>query len=259
MKKLLPLSFISLLLVSCGQGASPDASSFSSSSNSESICYHFYEEQVKKEPTLLESGLKELVCKYCGDKKEEAIFKLDEFVFEDCFYQYDGNEHDAVIKGLLPLGTTVEYQNNGLKEKGSKEVTANIYDENHKLLISKKAQLTITDNTGFANVYIDTNNVEIADKENYVSMTLKTDNCQDKYILNNVTGGIRLRGNGTLTYDKKAFRLKLDSKTNLLGLNGNLKAKSWVLIADYADQSMMRNETAFYMGNSLLNYSKKTV
>ena len=257
MKKLLALSFISLLLVSCGQSVSSNASSFSlSSSSQESICYHFYEEEIKKMPTLFESGLKELTCKYCGDKKEEAVYKLDEFVFEDAVYQYDGNEHNVVIKGLLPLGTTVEYENNGLKEKGSKEVTANIYDENHKLIVSKKAKLSVVDNTGFANIYIDTNNAPIEDKENYVTMTLATDNCGEKYVLNNVTGGIRLRGNGTLTYDKKAFRLKFDSKTNLLGLNDDLKAKSWVLIADYADQSMMRNETAFYMGNSLFNYSK---
>ena len=257
MKKLLALSFISLLLVSCGQSVSSNASSFSlSSSSQESICYHFYEEEIKKMPTLFESGLKELTCKYCGDKKEEAVYKLDEFVFEDAVYQYDGNEHNVVIKGLLPLGTTVEYENNGLKEKGSEEVTANIYDENHKLIVSKKAKLSVVDNTGFANIYIDTNNAPIEDKENYVDMTLRIDNCQDKYLLNNIKGGIRLRGNGTLTYDKKAFRLKFDSKTNLLGLNDDLKAKSWVLIADYADQSMLRNETAFYMGNSLLNYSK---
>ena len=253
MKKIIRLAFISLLLTSCGQNGS---NSPSFSSNSQSICYHFFEEEIKKSPTLLESGIKELVCKYCGERKEEPIYKLDEFVFEDAFYQYDGNEHQAVIKGLLPLGTTVEYENNSLKEIGTKEVSANIYDENHHLLLSKKANLSIVENKGFPNIYVDTKNVKIEDKENYVTMTLATDNCQDKYVLNNVTGGIRLRGNGTLTYDKKAYRLKFDSKTSMLGLNKDLKAKSWVLIADYADQSMLRNETAFYMGNSLLNYSK---
>ena len=258
MKKFVLISIFALLLSSCGSIATSQSenSSFSSSLSSESICYHFYDEEVIKEATLLESGIKKLTCKYCGDTKEETIYKLDEFVFEDSIYQYDGNERHAVIKGLLPLGTTVEYVNNGLKEKGIKEVTANIYDENHKLLISKKANLIIEDNVGFPNIYVNTNNVKIEDKENYVDMTLSTNNCANKYVLNDVQGGIRLRGNGTLTYDKKAYRLKFNNKVNLLGLNNNLKAKSWVLIADYADQSMMRNETAFYMGNSLLNYSK---
>ena len=231
----------------------PSSTSFSSSS---SVCYHFYDEEIIQEPTLLESGLKKFTCQYCGITKEEAIYKLDEFVFEDETFMYDGNEHDLVIKGLLPLGTVVEYENNTLKEIGTKEVTANIYDSFHKLLTSKKAMLSIVENTGFPNIYIDTSNVEILDKENYVDMTLSIDNCAKKYEINNVPGGIRLRGNGTLTYDKKAYRLKLSGKSNLLGLNDGLKAKSWVLIADYADQSMMRNETAFYIGNSLLNYSK---
>ena len=258
MKKFVLISIFALLLSSCGSitTSQSENSSFSSSLSSESICYHFYDEEVIKEATILESGIKKLTCKYCEDTKEETIYRLDEFVFEDSIYQYDGNEHHAVIKGLLPLGTTVEYVNNGLKEKGIKEVTANIYDENHKLLVSKKANLIIEDNVGFPNIYVNTNNVKIEDKENYVDMTLSTNNCANKYVLNDVQGGIRLRGNGTLTYDKKAYRLKFNNKVNLLGLNNNLKAKSWVLIADYADQSMMRNETAFYMGNSLLNYSK---
>ena len=111
------------------------------------------------------------------------------------------------------------------------------------------------ENVGYPNIRIDTNGVEIVDKENYVDMTLSTDNCESKYIVNNLTGGIRFRGNGTMTYPKKAYRVKFTNKANLLGLNENLKAKSWVLLADYADQSMMRNATALYMGNSLLNYS----
>ncbi len=255
MKKLILFAVLPLLIVSCGNN-NQNSSTFSSRSSEESICYHFYDVEVIKEPTLLESGVKKLTCRYCGESKEENIYKLNEYVFEDTTYMYDGQEHNAVIKGLLPLGTTVEYVNNSQKEIGSKEVTANIYDEKHQLVDSKKAILSVVENTGFPNIYIDTNNVEIKDKENYVDMTISVDNCLSKYELKDIPGGIRLRGNGTLTYDKKAYRIKLNSKANFLGLNNNLKAKSWVLIADYVDQSMMRNETAFYMGNSLLNYSK---
>ena len=58
-----------------------------------------------------------------------------------------------------------------------------------------------------------------------------------------------------MTYDKKPYRIKFTSKNNLFGLNKGAKAKSWVLLAEYADQSMVRNATAFYLGNSLFNYS----
>lgn len=263
MKKVFYLSFIALLLVSCGHQAtaksslSPDESNLSntSTSDSSSTCSHVYEEETIKEPTIIESGLKRYTCTNCGDYHDDVTYKLDEFVFEDGFFQYDGHEHSLVIKGLLPLGTTVEYENNTLKEKGAKEATANIYDDKHQLLVSKTASISIGENVGYPNIYVDTGGAEIADKENYVAMTMGVNNCEEKYAFDNVEGGIRLRGNGTLTYDKKAYRIKLESKRNILGLNGGLKAKSWVLIADYADQSMMRNETAFYMGNSLLNYS----
>lgn len=255
MKKLVFFAVLPLLIVSCGKANQSD-SPVSSNASEESICYHFYDEEVIKEPTLFENGIKKLTCRYCGDFKEENIYKLNEYVFEDMTYMYDGNVHNAVIKGLLPLGTTVEYVNNSQAEIGSKEVTANIYNEKHQLIDSKKATLSVVENTGFPNIYVDTNNIEIVDKENYVDMTVSVDNCLSKYELKDIQGGIRLRGNGTLNYDKKAYRIKLNSKNNFLGLNNGLKAKSWVLIADYADQSMMRNETAFYMGNSLLNYSK---
>ena len=86
-------------------------------------------------------------------------------------------------------------------------------------------------------------------------MTLSTDNCNDTFKLNDVPGEIRCRGNGTMTYDKKPYRIKFTNKTNMLGLNHGAKAKSWVLLAEYADQSMVRNSTAFYLGNSLFNYS----
>lgn len=62
---------------------------------------------------------------------------------------------------------------------------------------------------------------------------------------------IRQRGNSTrLWYDKKPYRIKLDSKTSILGLPAN---KDWVLLANYRDQSKFMNAIAFdmarYMGS----------
>ena len=247
-KQIIGLSLIAIALTSCG-------TNFSKSAAPSSLCEHSLLESEVKAPTLLETGINEIRCVKCGQISEKATYDLSQYVFEDGYYMYDGNAHDLTIKGLLPYGTTVEYENNSLKDIGSKEVTAKIYNDKHELIDSKKATLNIVENTGFPNIFIDTNNAPIEDKENYVSMKISTTNCDSKYMMNEVGGGIRLRGNGTLTYDKKAFRIKLSSKANLLGLNNGLKAKSWVLLADYADQSMMRNATALYIGNSLMNYS----
>ena len=268
-KQIILLCVISLLVPSCG--ASFSSASISSNeeeskeSSSESsipsieqpVCLHtsLGEEEVIKKPSIIESGINKYECLSCGEIIEKATYKLDEYVFEDAYYMYDGQSHDLLIKGMIPYGIIVKYENNGLTEIGEKEVTANIFDADQNLLESKKATIHIVENVGYPNIRIDTNGVEIVDKENYVDMTLSTDNCDSKYVVSNLTGGIRFRGNGTMTYPKKAYRVKFTNKANLLGLNENLKAKSWVLLADYADQSMMRNATALYMGNSLLNYS----
>ncbi len=264
LKRIVLISIISLLIPSCGAGSLSslveDSGDDTSSSSSEeiSVCKHtnLSEEEVIKEPSIIESGLAKYHCLDCNEEFEKATYKLNEYVFEDAYYMYDGQAHDLLIKGMIPYGTTVEYENNSLTEIGEKEVTANIFDINHELLESKKAKIHIIENTGFPNIYIDTNGVEIQDKENYVDMTLSTDNCESKYVINNSSGLVRFRGNGTMTYSKKAYRLKMNSKINVLGLNQGAKAKSWVLLADYADQSMMRNATALYMGDSLLNYSR---
>ena len=260
-KQIILLSIIALLVPCCGKGLSSTSKEETSeqpiSSTSLETCDHssLSEEEVIKEPTITESGLNKYHCLSCGQEFERTTYKLNEYVFEDAYYMDDGQSHDLLIKGMIPYGTTVEYENNSLKGIGEKEVTAKVYDKDHQILDSKKATIHIIENTGFPNIYIDTNGVEIQDKENYVNMTLSTTNCDTKYVVNDLAGGIRFRGNGTMTYPKKAYRVKFSSKNNLLGLNKGAKAKSWVLLADYADQSMMRNASALYMGNSLLNYS----
>lgn len=63
------------------------------------------------------------------------------------------------------------------------------------------------------------------------------------------SGAIRCRGNSSfLWYDKKPYRIKLDTKHKLLGLD---KAKSWVLLANYRDVTDMMNTFAFEMGHAL--------
>ena len=85
-------------------------------------------------------------------------------------------------------------------------------------------------------VNIDTDGAPIKNKVDYVDMTFSIENCDDE--LSSVTCGIRLRGNSTMKYDKKPYRIKFDKKQSLFGLDS---AKSWVLLADWKDRSMMNN------------------
>lgn len=68
-------------------------------------------------------------------------------------------------------------------------------------------------------------------------------------------GLIKGRGNTTWSMDKKSYRLKFEEKLSLLD---EPKDKSWVLLANYADKTMLRNQTAAYMGSiSNLDYTPR--
>ncbi len=100
---------------------------------------------------------------------------------------------------------------------------------------------------------IDTNDGhDITDKENYKSCTVTLENCSEPMQFEDISASIRVRGNSTAGTEKKPFRLKFDKKRNMLGLNDGAKCKSWCLMADYFDYSLMRNSLSFRMCNVLL-------
>lgn len=99
-------------------------------------------------------------------------------------------------------------------------------------------------------ITIDTNNVPITSKEEYINMNLSISNTNDEYLLSNVKGKIRGRGNSTWDMPKKPFRIKFDKKQNLFN---NGYAKSWTLIANYCDKSLLRNYLALELSKMCSN------
>lgn len=97
-------------------------------------------------------------------------------------------------------------------------------------------------------LYITTNdNVPITSKDNYVEakITILGGGLYENY---EGTTGIRGRGNSTWELPKKPYRLKLDSKSPLLGLP---EARDWVLLANYLDETLMLNAVAMKIGKLL--------
>ena len=234
------------------------------SSNSQTCANHVPQEEIVEPATIINKGIKRATCPNCGGFTESYYYDLDEFEFADTVYQYDGNERELLIKGLLPYGTYVEYENNKLTDIGETTAIAKIYDTEKNLLVSKTAKLSIVQKIGLANIKVTTEDGEDPNWKTqsdgtraYKNMSLSIDNCFDGYQKNNVAGEIKVRGNSTNqeSVAKRAFRFKLSSKNNLLGLNNGIKEKSWVVLADFFDQSRFRNESAFIMGNALFNYT----
>ena len=118
--------------------------------------------------------------------------------------------------------------------------------------------------TGIPVLWIETQDrADIVSKEEYLDAHFKlvedaVTRASDRRAPGDVTeydGYIRGRGNSTWVMDKKPYRLKFDKKVSFLG---EAKDKSWVLLANYADKTSIRNATAMYMGSiSNLDYTPR--
>ena len=81
----------------------------------------------------------------------------------------------------------------------------------------------------------------ILDRENYVRASMTLDPNGSGYAPYSGTLEIRGRGNSTWQFPKKPYRLKLDTKSPLMGIASN---RHWVLLANWFDKSQIRTATA---------------
>ncbi len=103
--------------------------------------------------------------------------------------------------------------------------------------------------TGLPILYINTaGQQEVTSKEYYIDASVKLVEDVRTRSAGDVTeavGHIKGRGNSTWGLPKKPYRLKFDEKVSFLGEH---KDKSWVLIPNWTDKSMLRNALSFYLG-----------
>jgi len=101
--------------------------------------------------------------------------------------------------------------------------------------------------------YIDTeNSAAITSKETYMNGSFKLQG-NSLYNSTNTTlydGAMEIRGRGNTTWglNKNPYKIKLDKSTDLLGFG---KSKHWVLIANYMDESHMRNKLAYDLSQDM--------
>ena len=99
--------------------------------------------------------------------------------------------------------------------------------------------------TGLRSVFIVTpEGVGINSKDvwtNGCSLEIVDDNGKSYY--QNTQVGVKGRGNSTWGYPKKPYTLKLPEKEDLIGVGA--KGKRWVLLANWMDRTLLRNDVAF--------------
>lgn len=91
------------------------------------------------------------------------------------------------------------------------------------------------------------NSAQILDKKNYIPCTVVIEDPDGAYwdtprFEKTITeDGIRGRGNSTWDMPKKPYKIKFDEKVSIFGLGED---KEWVLLANYADKTLLRNVVA---------------
>jgi len=86
----------------------------------------------------------------------------------------------------------------------------------------------------------------------YEECTITIEDTDGTKPINGVNGKVKVRGNWTSNYVKKSLRINFGEAQSVLGLNGGKKFKSWVLLAEYKDGSMLRNKSAFALSRDIL-------
>lgn len=121
--------------------------------------------------------------------------------------------------------------------------------------ITQFPQLTNLPTMYLTVVDTDGNQVEITSKtETYYSATIVLVDTTGSIKQRNETVGVRLRGNSTSasSIGKLPYRLKFPSKTGLLknpdGTNDFADLKSWTLLANAFDKTMVRNALTYELG-----------
>lgn len=95
-------------------------------------------------------------------------------------------------------------------------------------------------------VYLNTDGgVDITSKDDYVNGEVWIDGGRNYVELQTLPMEIRGRGNSTWGHPKKPYQMKLNDKSEFLGMP---RDKKWLFLAEYSDKTMLRNTIAFEMG-----------
>lgn len=124
---------------------------------------------------------------------------------------------------------------------------------------SKDYTIYVHSYTGLPVMWIETEGrQDITSKEEYLKASFKLqENVTTRGAGDVLIESVNIKGRGNSTWElaKKPYALKFDKKVSLLN---EPKDKSWVLLANYTDKTMLRNAIAFYMGHiSDLDYTPR--
>ncbi len=97
---------------------------------------------------------------------------------------------------------------------------------------------------------------KIDSNEVYTNAKISLINDEGKYEMSDIATSVKLRGNSSMNSEKKSYKIKFGEKQNLLNI-GDGKGKTWCLISNCFDGSLLRNLTVYHFAEFLdgISYS----
>lgn len=199
-----------------------------------------------------------ILCQSVKILAETNEYKVESHDWLKIYYKSEGI--NRIHANLVSNIDSVEYRVDNIE--GIDSVTKNIYvfpknSELFSLPVDSIQSMVLGGN--IPTLYIETNPYvdEVTSKEVYLDATLKYEPYGDGTEKLEQKVSIKGRGNSSWDHPKKPYRLKFDKKQSLAGLN---KAKSFVLLSNFIDNTLMRNAVAMKIAELLdMPYYNKIV
>ncbi len=225
---------------------------------------HQWEISILTPPTATAAGEQTERCPLCGETQNNTVLPpivdpmgnfSTRYVTLDTPMTYD-------LVGVPPSCLRFDWKVNGQTVSTSETYTptsdcleqylsVSVYDTQNNLLLTDEifcSRLPV--------FYISTkNNKPITSKTDYLPGTviMQGSSVYPDGETAYYSGDLEIRGRGNSTWDlpvfkKKAYKIKLDKSADLFGYG---KSKHWILLANYIDESLCRNQVAHAAGAAL--------
>lgn len=172
------------------------------------------------------------------------------------YYNFEGIKR--INANLLSEIDSVEYKIENLKDEDS--IIKNVHivtKDKHIFILPVDSITSMVLGNNIPYLYIETNPKvnDIESKDYYIDAKITYSPYGDGTEALEQNVSIKGRGNTSWLFPKKPYRLKFDKKQTIGGLN---KAKSFVLLSNYIDNTLMRNAVAMKIAELVnLPYTNK--
>ncbi|MCD2502346.1 CotH kinase family protein [Clostridium sp. NSJ-145] len=152
----------------------------------------------------------------------------------------------TTVLTLCFLNQNIAYASTLTLETANDEIKEEQYLDNEESVPIEDGIDTKFNNNGIPLVEITTKDNGTITKESYIQgEIIITDSYEN---VQSLSMKIKGRGNSTWIGEKKPYRIKLDSKSSILGMEAE---KDWVLLANHYDKTLVRNKLAFDLANEI--------